>query len=514
MVKGKNLLLCSTLVALSSLGVMNVEAANIADWTSLKTCLTTEGETCILQNSISATDALTINSNSATLDLNGYTLTLGTGATNLAVEVTGSGKLTVNDSKTTGAIASGHRAFNINAGGTLIINDGTISNVNPAGGSAISATGTGTDTDVITTLTIGKNAVVTGTNGIGVLQSTGTNASYDLVINVYGTVTGRTNTTGEWGHVGISISGNIKATTGDIPTINIYDGAIISGAKGTYGDSNYDDAPAIYQAGYVKTVITGGTFTGCEALSVKSGILDITGGTFTATGSYTAPAVANGNGSEATGAAISITKTASYAGNVKASIKNAVVVSQNGYAIYEGSSTGNTGSAVNSINVISGTFTGNQTVGAVYSEHQTNFVEGGEFNTPLSATYMPSNTTSVLENGVYLVGEKHNINITSGENGIITSSLSEAIEGQTVTITVTPKKGYQLKSIDGATVTKVNDTTYTFTMTNSDVTLTPVFEETPVANPKTLDSIYISIIICALSTAALLYNNKKSYKLN
>ena len=104
--------------------------------------------------------------------------------------------------------------------------------------------------------------------------------------------------------------------------------------------------------------------------------------------------------------------------------------------------------------------------------------------------------------------------ITSGENGIITSSLSEAIEGQTVTITVTPKKGYQLKSIDGATVTKVNDTTYTFTMTNSDVTLTPVFEETPVANPKTLDSIYISIIICALSTAALLYNNKKSYKLN
>lgn len=72
--------------------------------------------------------------------------------------------------------------------------------------------------------------------------------------------------------------------------------------------------------------------------------------------------------------------------------------------------------------------------------------------------------------------------IYSSTNGTI-SGPSSAASGETVTLTVTPDTGYSLSSIaiyktasqDPVNYTKVNDTTYTFIMPDTDVTVTGIF---------------------------------------
>ncbi|HJJ33790.1 MAG TPA: InlB B-repeat-containing protein [Methanocorpusculum sp.] len=69
--------------------------------------------------------------------------------------------------------------------------------------------------------------------------------------------------------------------------------------------------------------------------------------------------------------------------------------------------------------------------------------------------------------------------------GTVTSSASSAVMGTTITLTVTPNSGYQLKenSLEGTysgsskvTITNVTENTYTFSMPDADVTVTAVFE--------------------------------------
>ena len=72
--------------------------------------------------------------------------------------------------------------------------------------------------------------------------------------------------------------------------------------------------------------------------------------------------------------------------------------------------------------------------------------------------------------------------IYQSTNGTI-SGPSSASDGEMITLTITPDTGYALSSIaiyktasqDPITYTKVNDTTYTFTMPDVDVTVTGVF---------------------------------------
>lgn len=103
-------------------------------------------------------------------------------------------------------------------------------------------------------------------------------------------------------------------------------------------------------------------------------------------------------------------------------------------------------------------------------------------------------------------GLAHGITITASEHGTITASLnstttasqSRCVEGETVTLTVTPDSGYQLKD-NTLTVTYTDSTgtthtvqteyhadttesslseTYTFTMPTGEVTVTAEFEQT------------------------------------
>ncbi|MBQ7427101.1 MAG: chitobiase/beta-hexosaminidase C-terminal domain-containing protein [Prevotella sp.] len=70
------------------------------------------------------------------------------------------------------------------------------------------------------------------------------------------------------------------------------------------------------------------------------------------------------------------------------------------------------------------------------------------------------------------------ITIGSMSNGQVTADKSEAGEGQTITLAVTPDNGYELESLkanDTDVTTKTTDGKYTFAMPDADVTITATF---------------------------------------
>ena len=82
------------------------------------------------------------------------------------------------------------------------------------------------------------------------------------------------------------------------------------------------------------------------------------------------------------------------------------------------------------------------------------------------------------------------VNISESENGAVTADKTEALEGETVTLTPAPENGYALETLtvkdaDGADV-EVSDNS--FTMPASDVTVTATFVQAPVDVDITVES--------------------------
>ena len=94
---------------------------------------------------------------------------------------------------------------------------------------------------------------------------------------------------------------------------------------------------------------------------------------------------------------------------------------------------------------------------------------------------MPTGAVTVTATFKEAVPQK--INIGTIENGSVTADLSEATVGTTVTLTVTPAEDCRLVEVtvnDGAVeLTKVDDTTYTFVMPNTEVSVNATFEKIP-----------------------------------
>ncbi|WP_289007098.1 hypothetical protein [uncultured Parabacteroides sp.] len=90
----------------------------------------------------------------------------------------------------------------------------------------------------------------------------------------------------------------------------------------------------------------------------------------------------------------------------------------------------------------------------------------------------------------FTIKEQHNITIDhSITNGTVTANKEKAIEGETVTLTVSPDKGYELESLsckqsDGTIVPITNKT---FIMPESDVTVTATFKKATVTPPDPVD---------------------------
>ncbi len=179
-----------------------------------------------------------------------------------------------------------------------------------------------------TKLVIKKDVTINAAYGICLFPEPNSNAGYSSSIEVYGNIA----------NGGIFVSGNLgnDATTaeamvdsGKIPTVTIYDGAVVN---------NGNEGQGIAMNGLANVTVDGGTITGSEAIGVKRGTLTVNDGMFTSNGEYVDPAEANNNGTENTGATISITGTYNYAGAISVTLNGGTFSSENAPAVYLGHS--------------------------------------------------------------------------------------------------------------------------------------------------------------------------------
>lgn len=432
---------------------INVQAASVTTWSELVDELANGTDTEVtLSGDVSVTDNQTLNLNGKTLNLT-KTLVVDGGK----LTITGNGKVvtTVVDP-----------LIHVLNGGTLTLENGTYESTTYYG-AAIQVTGSATDTEVKTKVSIAKDVSITANYPVFIPKQGG----FGVVVDVYGKLHSITTTNGvktQYG-AGLYINGKLDSTTGNVPVINVYEGASVTA----------QDSTAVYAAGFGIWNISGGYFEGTEALSIKGGEFYITGGTFKANGKYVENPEANNNASEDTGSAISITGNDSYAGNIVLEISNATVTSENGYAVFETITNAMAPAVVEGgVKISSGNYTGK--AGDVKADNITEFIEGGTFSKELDENYLNTSVeTEKSEDGTILVGTKRPITVNKTENGTVTASLSEAIKGQKVTLTVTPAEGYKLKDLKVITVadSAVTVTENSFVMPDLGVIVNAEFEK-------------------------------------
>ena len=432
---------------------INVQAVEVTTWDDLTDELANGTDTEVtLSGDVSVTDTQILNLNGKTLNTT-KTLVVDGGK----LTITGNGKVvtTVADP-----------LINVLNGGTLTLENGTYESTTYYG-AAIQVRGSATDTDVKTKVNIAKDASITANYPVFIPKEGG----FGVVVDVYGKLHSITTTKGSTTKYGAAlyINGKLDSTTGNVPVINVYEGASVTAEEST----------AVYAAGYGIWNISGGYFEGTEALSIKGGEFYITGGTFKANGEYVENPTANNNGSEDTGSAISITGNDGYAGNIVLEISNATVTSENGYAVYETITNAVQPAVVEGgLKISSGNFEGK--AGDVKADNITEFIEGGTFSDELDEKYLDTSVeTEESEDGTILVGTKRPITINKTENGTVTASASEAIKGQKVTLTVTPAEGYKLKDLKVITVadSAVTVTENSFVMPDLGVIVSAEFEK-------------------------------------
>ncbi|MEG2012641.1 MAG: hypothetical protein RR063_05500, partial [Anaerovoracaceae bacterium] len=303
-----------------------VDAAKDGDIVKLLKNVTTDTKkaTLTVGNDLATTEK------AITIDLNGFEIS-NTAKLNIyprVIWVQGGAKLTVIDSSdnNAGKITGSYAGFYVNGNIT-----GAVFN----------------ETPINSTLVIDSNITVIGGDYGIVHQGNGAK----VVINA-----GRISTSSTTGDSTV-ISGNGTVSRG---------GTTLEINGGTIGDS--DDIIALYQPQKGNTTITGGTFNGNTVLSIKDGTFNISGGTFNASGEYNDPPLENSNGSEPTGAAVSITTNKSYVGldkdndDISVNITGGIFTSTKGHAVYEGIAMRNSAPAsseayVKQLTISGGTFT-------------------------------------------------------------------------------------------------------------------------------------------------------------
>lgn len=270
--------------------ILGVDAQEIRTVADFNYCIRDNNETqCILMDNITVTNSAYI-TDTKEIDLNNKTLT----ATNKIYVHRGANVVIKN-----GVIhSSSSVGVTVRSNSKLKLENTTI-DLNSSGGKALYIIGEkGFTTDV----TVDHNSKITGNYGI-VIDGSGTNKDASGVkLDFYGSVKGIN--TDYSGGIALTINGLVTETTGDVPVINVNEGAVIEAIGGT----------AVYGAGYGIWNFNGGSVTGDSALSIKSGVFHISGGTYRATGEYIETPVESSGVVTKTGSAISITYNENYAG--------------------------------------------------------------------------------------------------------------------------------------------------------------------------------------------------------
>ena len=367
-------------------------------------------KTITLLDDISLSSTVTVNKK-VTIDLNQKTLT---GTDNYILNIGANGNVTIMN----GSINVSDSGSAITAYGTLALND-------------VDVTGKATDYSLLyvnrnANVTIDKNTTITATDAtssapyptIFISGQDSDGNTYDPTLNIYGTVSAAK---------APAIQGN--GTDRGTSHINIYDGALIKSNK-----------LAIYLPQICDVNITGGTVTGYCGIGIKSGTLNVSGGTVqgVANDNVIGDQYSQTNGISYDGSAIMIDSYIGYAGNVTINISdNAKIESLHSTAIRE---IGNDNSQTNmvALNITGGEITGADGSDAVLVRETTAptvAISGGTFTTAVPEDYCADGFIPTQnEDGTY--GVKIGTYVAE-TNGVKYESLEEAINAATRGKTVT-----------------------------------------------------------------------------
>ena len=370
----------------------------------------TSGKTITLLDDISLSSTVTVNKK-VTIDLNQKTLT---GTDNYILNIGANGNVTIMN----GSINVSDSGSAITAYGTLALND-------------VDITGKATDYSLLyvnrnANVTIDKDTTITATDAtssapyptIFISGQDSDGNTYDPTLNIYGTVSAAK---------APAIQGN--GTDRGTSHINIYDGALIKSNK-----------LAIYLPQICDVNITGGTVTGYCGIGIKSGTLNVSGGTVqgVANDNVIGDQYSQTNGISYDGSAIMIDSYIGYAGNVTINISdNAKIESLHSTAIRE---IGNDNSQTNmvALNITGGEITGADGSDAVLVRETTAptvAISGGTFTTAVPEDYCADGFIPTQnEDGTY--GVKIGTYVAE-TNGVKYESLEEAINAATRGKTVT-----------------------------------------------------------------------------
>lgn len=251
-----------------------------------------------------------------TVDLNGNNITFGTRETNFEVS---------------------HGTLNLTGSGTVKESAPYLAPVVVYGSTNPTAEG-------YSVVNVGEGVTLQGWSGLMIRQynkldttSTST-AAYGVEITVNGTIRNAADSKGIYGG-SIYVNGNIQNTTGNVPEITL-----------TSDSKVYSEDCAIYAAGYARWNLAG-TISGVGGIEAKAGVLNITGGSVTAT-AEDVEHEASSNGGSTTGYAIAAVENRSYAGYVRVNISGGTVTGTVGTVNDDDDETSNTAT----LSITGGTF--------------------------------------------------------------------------------------------------------------------------------------------------------------
>jgi hypothetical protein len=198
---------------------------------------------------------------------------------------------------------------------------------------------------------------------------------------------------------------NIYGTYFAISGNGLRHGTKVTIKDGTFKSTDSSEGLAIYHPQDGELKIEGGTFSGVEsAIEIRSGNLDISGGSFTSTSS-TFTSGPNGSGSTTVGAAIAVVQhTTGKNIDVKISGGTFGTNASDGYAFYKDTKQDENDKGKITLSITGGTFKN-----AIFSNSVNNFVSGGNFAVSPDTNYLAEGyevSSEANEDGYFIVGQK------------------------------------------------------------------------------------------------------------
>ena len=252
------------------------------------------------------------------------------------------------------------------------------------------------------------------------------------------------------------------------------------------------------------TQISGGTITGGDTgIEIRGGTLNVTGGTIKGGPVGPATSTENYNGTTATGVAIAV---AQHTTKQPITVNVCGATLQAAIPFFETNPMQNAADYINSINIKLGescteapTFISDENT-AVYSEDFTGFIYGGRYSQRVT-NYVAEGYGEIEESdSMIAVYPYHEATAEETDNGEVTLSKRQTLNGTEITVNATPAPGFVVAKIevtdaDGNSV-PVRGNTYI--APNSDTTVKVTFGT---KNPETIDNIggYAALLAACLA---------------